>query len=121
MNRFTLLRSLSVRLLVLLGTALILNLSTGFGLPERSALMPTQRSQGMFKPSQAKAVPARSTATPKSIEGKENAPKSYEPSTFTSLLGKWVANSIKALGDAMLKGCIWLVDGLISALLSTIK
>lgn len=121
MKRFTVLRSLSTRLLLLLGTVLILNLSTGFGLPERSVLMPTQRGQGVLKSAAAKAVPAQSAATPKSIEGKGNAPKSYEPATFTSIVGKWVANGFKALGDALLKGCVWLVDGLVSSLLSMLK
>ncbi len=121
MNRSTTLHSLSTRLLLLLGTALILNLSTGFGLPERSVLMPTQRSHGVLKSAQAKPVSGHSVATPKAVEGKGNSPKSYEPATFTSTLGKWVANGFKALGEAMLKGCVWLVNGLVSALLSMVK
>ncbi|MBC7892638.1 MAG: hypothetical protein H7Y12_10525 [Sphingobacteriaceae bacterium] len=121
MNRFTTFRSLSSRLLLLLGSALIFNLSTGFGLPERSVLMPTHRSLGTLKSAQAKAVPAQAAVTSKSIEGKGNAPKPYEPATFTSTLGKWVANGFKALGEAMLKGCVWLVNGLVSILFSMLK
>lgn len=121
-------RSLRFRLFTLLMAVVVLTTSTGFGVIERSCLMLGQKTYSLRQKAQPEACAkpqhqqAPKPATKPSVQKQAccDDQTTYEHVSFAQVLAQKAADVTKAVADAAVKACIWLVNGLVKAVLSLV-
>lgn len=119
-------RPLLFRLFTLLMAVVVLTTSTGFGVIERSCLMLGQKSYSLRQQAQPEACakpqhqqapkPADKPAVQKQACCEDQT--TYEHVSFAQVLAQKAADATKAVADAAVNACVWVVNGLVSAVLS---
>lgn len=120
-------RSFLFRLFNLLMAVVVLTTSTGFGLVEHSCLM---RGQTTVSINQHIALkPCAGCPEQKTTRAQQNLKKAkccadrnaYQNVSFTASLVHLMAKSVKAMGDAVISGCVWAVNSFVAAIMSLLQ
>ena len=118
-------RPLLFRLFTLLMALVVLTTSTGFGVIERSCLMLGQKTYSLRQKAQPEACARPHQQAPKPAE-KPAVQKQpccddqtrYEHVSFAQVLAQKAADLTKTVADAAVKTGVWLLNGLVQAVLA---
>jgi len=121
-------RPLLFRLFTLLMAVVVLTTSTGFGVIERSCLMLGQKTYLLRQKAQPEASAKPQHQQAPHPDGQPAVQKQpcgddqtrYEHVSFAQVLAQKAADATKVVADAAAKICIWLVNGLVKAVLSLV-
>lgn len=118
-------RPLLFRLFTLLMAVVVLTTSTGFGVIERSCLMLGQKTYSLRQKAQPEACAKPHQQAPKPAEKPVVQKQAccddqtrYEHVSFAQVLAQKAADLTKTVADAAVKTGVWLLNGLVQAVLA---